>query len=84
MKITIIMPQKTKKEKIIASLRKNRQMTITHIDVPKSISLNYNTEQNNTLSPLQKYFLKDIIKSLLLIAIIITVEITLSFARIIK
>ena len=89
------MPKKTKKEKIIAQYRKKIKLLQLIQSVPQqpiisqSIAPKPSTPklpnpivQENQL--ISKYFYQDFKKSLIFIAVIITLEISLYFVRIIK
>lgn len=91
------MPKKTRKEKIIAEYRKrlrllqSNQNTIQYTpSTPEPASSPEKTEKKQPImeteedSLITSYFKKDFKKSLFLIAIVITLEISLYFVRIIK
>jgi len=81
------MPQKTKKEKIIAEYRRRLQMLQKHeVTVPRVSpsqplpTRNVTPQENDFL--IISYFKSDFTKSLILIAAVIALEISLYFANI--
>ena len=85
------MPKKTKKEKLLAlyhrkiHLLKNKQTTapVTVSTAPSSVPVTI-TDQETKALPLSQYFFSDLKKSLILISLIIGLEISLYFAKLIK
>lgn len=88
------MPKKTKKEKLLAEYRRKlkllqQQTAIKDIQTPKEKQVPM-AENIDKIPPLSKealvpsYFLADLKKSLFLVGIIIALEISLYFVRIIK
>lgn len=85
------MPKKTKKEKLLALYHKkirlleNKQTTVpmtpSMTQSPASIPI---INQEIKISPINQYFFSDLKKSLILITLIIGLEISLYFVRIIK
>ena len=85
------MPKKTKKEKLLAFYHKKiRLMENKHIStfvtpsiplspVPKTIA-----NQEIKILPINQYFFSDLKKSLILITLIIGLEISLYFAKLVK
>jgi len=85
------MPKKTKKEKLLAlyhrkiRLLENKQTitpitpSITQSPVPMPV-----VNQEIKISPLNQYFFSDLKKSLILITLIIGLEISLYFAKLIR
>ena len=85
------MPKKTKKEKLLAlyhrkiRLLENKQTitpitpSITQFPVPMPV-----VNQEIKISPLNQYFFSDLKKSLILITLIIGLEISLYFAKLIR
>lgn len=92
------MPKKTKKEKLLALYhRKIRLLESEHTDTSAtpSISLspaskpivnppNQRVNQEIKILPINQYFFSDLKKSLILITLIIGLEISLYFAKLIK
>lgn len=85
------MPKKTKKEKLLAiyhrkiRLLENKQTT-TPVTVPTASSPVSTPiiNQETKILPLNQYFFSDLKKSLILITLIIGLEISLYFAKLIK
>ena len=88
------MPKKTKKEKLLAlyhrkiRLLENRQVVSSPVQtkIPVAISMpSINNETKTAINePLNQYFFSDLKKSLILITLIIGLEISLYFAKLIK
>lgn len=89
------MPKKTKKKKLLALYHKkirlleNKQATVpatVSSMVPKKPDsvLAPVANQETKISPLNQYFFSDLKKSLILITVIIGLEISLYFAKLIK
>ncbi len=91
------MPKKTKREKIMAAYRNKLRLLqqqsiktdlppvrITAKNEPVIPVLNKQAELSDEEKQINHYFLVDLKKSLVLIAIVITLEISLYFATIVK
>ena len=85
------MPKKTKKEKLLASYhRKIRLLESKQTTTPitpsttQSPALMPIVNQEIKISPLNQYFFSDLRKSLILITLIIGLEISLYFAKLIR
>ena len=88
------MPKKTKKEKLLAMyhrklrLLEDREVKTSFIQTKTPVSTLTSVFNNKTIpviiQPVNQYFFSDLKKSLLLITLIIGVEISLYFAKLIK
>ncbi len=89
------MPKKTKKQKILAKLHRQKQLLkqTNLISQPSSLPMspkkeNVNKDYQKALNTqddvLKKYFLIDFRKSLMIVVLIITLEIAFYFAKLIK
>jgi len=88
------MPKKTKKEKILAMYHKklrlleNRGATISSVQIKNPVSVPSPVINNVTRpvvhEPVNQYFFSDFKKSLLLIVLILGLEVSLYFAKLIK
>jgi len=80
------MPRKTKKQKILASLHKQNLFTAkaTIEKEPEAVKSAPKIPEPIIKSPEHSFFFSDLKKSLILTSIVVALEITLYFARLIK
>jgi hypothetical protein len=87
------MPKKTKKEKVLAMYHKklrlleNRGVNTSPVQIKTSVSIpspSFDKVKPVISEPVNQYFFSDLKKSLLLIIIILGVEVSLYFAKLIK
>jgi hypothetical protein len=88
------MPKKTKKEKLLAIYHKklrlleNREVVTSSTQIKTSISVASpafsNKAKPEIVEPVNQYFFSDLKKSLLLIVLILGVEVSLYFVKLIK
>jgi hypothetical protein len=85
------MPKKTKKEKLLARYHKklrlleNREIPVSKIETNvKVIEPSTNKIKPTVAEPVNEYFFSDLKKSILLIILILGIEVSLYFAKLIK
>jgi len=82
------MPKKTKKEKLLAMYHRKLRLLEDREVVATPVSTLTSVFNNKTIpviiQPVNQYFFSDLKKSLLLIVLILGVEVSLYFAKLIK